>query len=191
MKSKDKRKRSLEELIADCKREYASWNDIHQNGCRDPCHADGVNLNLVRNHIIYTKEKIKEYCEQESVEPSPILLMELPPQVASDFMANAESIKENAKCLLTRITELPEFTELTEKHRVLSDGQRKDCGSQMLLSRVQWLHESISRHEYVVMRRFLWQEEYLVSQVSEVLAKAKTMVPEAHQLTLFDDTVAS
>ena len=191
MKSKDKRKRSLEELIAECEHEYATWENIHQNGCRDPCHADGVNLNLVRNHIIYAKEKIKEYCEQESVETPPILLMELPPQVASDFMANAESIERNAECLLTKITELPEYAELAEKHDVLSDKQRKDCGSQALLSRVQWLRESIFRHEFVTMRRFLWQEEYLVSQVSEVLAKAKTMVPEAHQLTLFDDTVAS
>ena len=33
--------------------EYRRWNDIKKNGCSDPAWPDGVNLNLVRNHIIY------------------------------------------------------------------------------------------------------------------------------------------
>lgn len=30
----------------------AHWQDIHDNGCNDPYWPDGVNMNLVRNHVI-------------------------------------------------------------------------------------------------------------------------------------------
>ena len=32
---------------------YKHWDDLKKNGCSDPAWPDGVNLNLVRNHIIY------------------------------------------------------------------------------------------------------------------------------------------
>ena len=189
MKNKKQRKMSLDELIAECEHEYATWKNIRQNGCRDPCWADGVNLNLVRNHIIYAKEKIKEYCEQEGVDTSPIFLLELPPQVAPNFMTNAESIKENAKLLLTKIEQMTEYAELMNIHCELSDEQRKTCGSARFFSQIQWLKQSVARNEFVEMRRFVWQEEYLIKSVSELLAKAKTIVPESRQLNLFDDVL--
>ena len=189
MKNKKQRKMSLDELIAECEHEYATWKNIRQNGCRDPCWADGVNLNLVRNHIIYAKEKIKEYCEQYGVDTPPILLLELPPQVAPNFMANAESIKENAKLLLTKIEQMTEYAELMNLHCELSDEQRKTCGSARFFSQIQWLKQSVARNEFVEMRRFVWQEEYLIKSVSELLAKAKTIVPESRQLNLFDDVL--
>ena len=32
--------------------EYKHWDDLKKNGCSDPAWPDGVNLNLVRNHIM-------------------------------------------------------------------------------------------------------------------------------------------
>ena len=71
MKSKNKRKRSLEELIAECEHEYATWENIHQNGCRDPCHADGVNLNLVRNLSSMPKKRLKSTVSRKAWKPHP------------------------------------------------------------------------------------------------------------------------
>ena len=104
-------------------------------------------------------------------------------------MANAESIKENAKLLLTKIEQMTEYAELMNLHCELSDEQRKTCGSARFFSQIQWLKQSVARNEFVEMRRFVWQEEYLIKSVSELLAKAKTIVPESRQLNLFDDVL--
>lgn len=40
--------------------EYKHWDDLKKNGCSDPAWPDGVNLNLVRNHIIYWYRLLRE-----------------------------------------------------------------------------------------------------------------------------------
>lgn len=42
-----------EELEAHIAERFSHWDDIYENGCNDPSWADGVNLNLVRNHILF------------------------------------------------------------------------------------------------------------------------------------------
>lgn len=41
------------EIRAEINREFDRWNDIAAHGCADPYWEDGVNMNLVRNHILY------------------------------------------------------------------------------------------------------------------------------------------
>ncbi len=43
--------------------EYKHWDDL-KNGCSDPAWPDGVNLNLVRNHIIYWYRLLRERTNQ-------------------------------------------------------------------------------------------------------------------------------
>ena len=47
-------------LEAQVDADVAHWRDLRENGCNDPFWPDGVNLNLVRNHIIYGLRKIAE-----------------------------------------------------------------------------------------------------------------------------------
>lgn len=44
--------------------EYKHWDDLKKNGCSDPAWPDGVNLNLVRNHIIYWYRLLRERTNQ-------------------------------------------------------------------------------------------------------------------------------
>lgn len=39
---------------------YAQWDKIYKNGNTDPLYADGVSLNLIRNHIIYYQKMNKQ-----------------------------------------------------------------------------------------------------------------------------------
>lgn len=64
------------------------WNDIYQHGCSDPFYEDGVNLNLVRNHIIYYGRYLEEkaanvqlslFCDLRTVK--------VPPKVPDTYMA--------------------------------------------------------------------------------------------------------
>ena len=46
-------KMTVEQIQANLDERFQVWNYIAQNGCSDPGWPDGVNMNLVRNHIIY------------------------------------------------------------------------------------------------------------------------------------------
>ena len=61
-----KKKTPEQEVEALCKsirQEIDHWKNINQYGCSDPFYADGTNMNLTRNHIIYAKRQISEICE--------------------------------------------------------------------------------------------------------------------------------
>ena len=47
-------------LEAQVQADVNHWHDLMANGCNDPFWPDGVNLNLVRNHIIYGLRQIAE-----------------------------------------------------------------------------------------------------------------------------------
>ncbi len=86
-----------ENLTRELNESIRRWHDIFKNGCSDPFWPDGVNLNLVRNHIIYflgelnkiekTTEQISMFCigagiaDLESDE-------RIPMKVPDNYMAN-------------------------------------------------------------------------------------------------------
>lgn len=84
---------------ADLQRDIDRWNEINQNGCNDPFWADGANMNLVRNHIIYDLRRLAEL-EQKPVQLSVFMLIDpahnsiddvmgdkrIPPLVSNDYM---------------------------------------------------------------------------------------------------------
>lgn len=41
-------------------REFDRWNEIALNGCPDPFFADGTDMRLVRNHILYLYNQLAE-----------------------------------------------------------------------------------------------------------------------------------
>ena len=45
-------KMTVEQIQANIDERFRAWDKIAQNGCSDPFWPDGVNMNLVRNHII-------------------------------------------------------------------------------------------------------------------------------------------
>ena len=61
-------KRSIKQLREDIAKEFARWDEIAAHGCSDPFWEDGMNLNLVRNHIIYGYRILQERLLQESGE---------------------------------------------------------------------------------------------------------------------------
>ena len=52
-------------LEAQVQADVNHWHDLIENGCNDPFWPDGVNLNLVRNHIIYGLRQIAELSASE------------------------------------------------------------------------------------------------------------------------------
>lgn len=70
--------------------EYSRWKYIYENGCSDPFYCDGVNLQLVRNHIIHYKRECEE--ELQPWEYPDEYFYPLPIEVPYEFMAKDRSI---------------------------------------------------------------------------------------------------
>lgn len=98
--TKQKRKTEAEELdvlVRGCKQSYAEWDALYLRGGNDPFWADGVNLGLVRNHIIYFKREIEKLCSHLGREPPEIVRRELPPEVPNDYMDIAGKYSEKER----------------------------------------------------------------------------------------------
>ncbi len=75
----------LQELVTDCAERYVRWTNLRTNGGSDPYWSDGCNLNLVRNHIKYAKNRIKEHCAKHNLVIPAIYYRPLPPKMPNDF----------------------------------------------------------------------------------------------------------
>lgn len=60
MSAATKRDLTEAEIRAKIDREFCRWNEIAKNGCSDPYWDDGVNMRLVRNHILYWYGQLAE-----------------------------------------------------------------------------------------------------------------------------------
>ena len=47
-----------ENLLGELSKAYDQWENLYKRGGSDSFYPDGVNLNLVRNHILYFKQRI-------------------------------------------------------------------------------------------------------------------------------------
>lgn len=69
----------LKELCKNIRKEIGYWENINQNGCNDPFWADGTNMNLTRNHIIYAKRQISEIYEKTRIPIPEEMYIPIPP----------------------------------------------------------------------------------------------------------------
>lgn len=65
---------------------FRRWAHIVKHGAGDPHWEDGVNMNLVRNHIIYYKLK----CEEAGFYPEAYYL-DVPPEASNTYMVSKRS----------------------------------------------------------------------------------------------------
>lgn len=186
MSKKKQSKISLETLVLECEERFKRWTEIHENGCCDPTWPDGVNLNLVRNHIMITQKRIKDYCEVGNEELPAIALREVPPKLDSDYMANAEVIRKSGEELQTKINKSDTYREFTSAVSLLSPEQRKLSEFQRIILLVKRLNTALENNKLVDVRGVLrWEDEFF-ENLPLALTKAKDMPPQEFQLSMFD-----
>ena len=74
-------KRLRKEIVQDLKH----WQNLREYGCQDPFWADGVNMNLTRNHIIYYKMRLRELCPDGNLPEE--YYLPTPPVVDNNYLA--------------------------------------------------------------------------------------------------------
>ena len=97
--------------------EREDWKYINEHGCNDPSWPDGSNMNLVRNHILYSRVKIEEICKETGMPLPEEYFLPVPPEVSENYMANLKQ-KEQVK-------RLRDFGDVltTKKTKFVDDGQ--------------------------------------------------------------------
>lgn len=78
----------LDRLRKELLNDIARWQNINEHGCSDPHWTDGVNMNLVRNHIIHNKHNILEFCQETGESLPGEYYLATPPEVSSRYMNN-------------------------------------------------------------------------------------------------------
>lgn len=54
------KKNETENLTEELAKSFERWEHLREHGGSDPFYADGGSMNLVRNHIMYYKQKMVE-----------------------------------------------------------------------------------------------------------------------------------
>lgn len=93
-KKKDKAIISMD-LEAILMSDYSRWKHIFEFGCSDPSWCDGVNMNIVRNHILYDKKVVEEVLKDNYIAYPDIYFYPDPVELPNDFMA----VDRNIGCL--------------------------------------------------------------------------------------------
>lgn len=140
---------------------FARWDFIHEYGCSDPFWADGVNMNLVRNHIMYYKQQLSE-------EATLFLLpkayyREVPPEVGNNYMARPDEIRQNAARSM-QIIDADENLKFVQQQSVhLTEKQLKQLCIPAILGYAENLRRAISEDDLLTMRRYENPNGYLES----------------------------
>lgn len=83
-----KKEQTVEALVEEIKRSVKDWKRTKAHGTTDPFYADGINLNLIRNHVIYFKGLLKEACKAQKIRPCPPeSKVKIPRKLSQDYMA--------------------------------------------------------------------------------------------------------
>lgn len=152
------KKSRKEQLAEELRDRYSRYAELLENGGNDPLYPDGVNLGLVRNHIIYYKRQ----CEDE-LHPSDYpeeYYWDLPPEVDQSYMAHPERIYEQALKSLKVYENDPDYIALRGMAPELTEKQREQSGIGAVLGYVTGLRRSIDSCDLVVMRRHRDPEWY-------------------------------
>lgn len=118
------RKNHETDYAAALENDYAQWYKLFTKGGSDPSWADGSNLNLVRNHILYDKELLAK--QDNSLFGLPeVYYRETPPEIDPNYMARADEICANAQKAMGIIDADENFKFVREQFPNLSEQQRK------------------------------------------------------------------
>lgn len=104
-----KEKEQEKDWVEEMKKGFARWNQINEEGAGDPSWPDGVNMNLVRTHILIDQDHIKKQIAAGKIPD--MELPELPPQVDNDYFANEETRKGYIQNFYETVQKLPLFEE--------------------------------------------------------------------------------
>ena len=93
MKKKNAPTAEMQSYADGIRHSIESWKSHKKNGCHDPTYADGTNMNLLRNHVIYYKRQMDELHTQTGVALPPERHLPTMPYVDPNWFAKPKSAR--------------------------------------------------------------------------------------------------
>lgn len=150
------------DYAAELESDYARWDKLFTKGGSDPFWSDGVGLNLVRNQIMYDKQKLAE--QESSLFGLPdVYYRETPPEVDPNYMARPDEIRENARKAMEIIDADENLKFVREQSVSLSEKQLKQWCIPAVINYAENLRRAIAADNLVIMRRYEHLDGYLES----------------------------
>ena len=189
------KKKEKENLTEELTKSFERWEYLNEHGGSDPFYADGTNMNLVRNHTMYYKNKMVEEYGRDYEKYPEIFYRELPPEVNQDYMARAGEIKDGAAQALEYYISDPNFHYLLLNKDMLTEKEAKQISLYNVLGYASGLARAIKDGDLITMRRHANRPEgYLESfaqcatrmmKIIDEKKKEPEQVQENGQLSLF------
>lgn len=177
------KKKQQEDYEKSLRESFDRWQFIYEHGCNDPSWPDGVNLNLVRNHIFYYKRKIEETTEPWAYPE--IYHQAAPPEVSDAYMARSAEIRETAGASLALYLSDGNYQYLSKRIDSLDPKQAKQLCVRNVLNYATGLEIAIKEDDLVTMRRHRNPDTYL-SSFASCAEKLRNLKPPEHgQFSLF------
>lgn len=170
------------------KEAFLRWDHLSQYGGSDPSWPDGVNLNLVRNHIIYSKRELEKAIQSEEGLPE-IYYRETPPEVDEDYYVDSGRIRDEAVKILDQYLNHEEFQFLLTILPTIKKEENKITSIKNVVGYVTGLATSIKEGDLSVMRRHVsGYEGYLESFVTcaqKIREQRSGPLENGEQISLF------
>ena len=189
------KKNETENLTEELAKSFERWEHLREHGGSDPFYADGGSMNLVRNHIMYYKQKMVEQYGSDYEKYPEIFYRETPPEVKDSYMARAGEIKDGAAQALEYYLSDPNFHYLFANKDMLTEKEAKQISLYNVLGYASGLASAIKDGDLISMRRHAGRPEgYLesfaqcASRMMKLISEKKKepeLVQENVQLSLF------
>lgn len=161
------KKNETENLTEELAKSFERWEHLREHGGSDPFYADGGSMNLVRNHIMYYKQKMVEQYGSDYEKYPEIFYRETPPEVKDSYMARAGEIKDGAAQALEYYLSDPNFHYLFANKDMLTEKEAKQISLYNVLGYASGLARAIKDGDLIAMRRHAGRPEgYLESFAS-------------------------
>lgn len=178
----EKEKLKLIEILEE---RFQHYDEVLENGCNDPLWADGVNLNLIRNHIIIAKRNIEEVF---SAEDYPDVYYRMTPEkINDDYMAKSDEIREKVKEVLDMFISYFYLDELKSASYYLDKNQLLETGIGSALCLIKYLDEDIKEDDLVGMRRLAKNSVHKMKDFEKAYENlCEINMEEERQISLFE-----
>lgn len=175
---------TVEELTEMLEERYERYEFVLENGSNDPFWADGINLNLIRNHIIYYKSRLKEMILSDELPE--VYHRKTPDKVDQDYMAHADKIRSNAVAALNKLNSYEHLDELKDAYLYLNQKELCDSGILIAVNRVNGLSQAIKDDDLVEMRCLSRDPDQELKNLNMTYENLCQIKAEEKQISLFE-----
>ena len=172
------KKKEKENLTEELAKSFGEWEYLNEHGGSDPFYADGTNMNLVRNHIMYYKNKMVEEYGRDYEKYPEIFYRELPPEVNQDYMARAGEIKDGAAQALEYYISDPNFHYLLLNKDMLTEKEAKQISLYNVLGYASGLARAIKDGDLITMRRHANRPEGYLESFAQCATRMMKIIDE-------------